>query len=163
MTNIEKIEEIAVMQRALDNAISKKHNTGPVNINSIYIALLDELGELTHELKSNWCWWKKTVNECDRTLVLGELVDVWHFVLTIKNITHESIEGFEDEDWPQGENLEDKESYVDACRNILSRDRESIVKDACMLTWSLGFTVDDIYVGYIEKNQINYERLSSGY
>ncbi len=25
-------------------------------------AILDELGELNHELKADWCWWKKTGN-----------------------------------------------------------------------------------------------------
>ena len=43
------------------------------------MAILDEIGELTHELKANWCWWKKTQAPVDNEKVLGELVDIWHF------------------------------------------------------------------------------------
>lgn len=35
-------------------------------------ALLDELGELNHELKSRWCWWKKTQKPENRDKVLED-------------------------------------------------------------------------------------------
>lgn len=35
------------------------------------LAILDEIGELTHELKANWCWWKKSQAPVDNEKVLG--------------------------------------------------------------------------------------------
>jgi dimeric dUTPase (all-alpha-NTP-PPase superfamily) len=55
--------------------------------------ILDEVGELTHELKANWCWWKKTQPPVDEKKVLGELVDIWHFVLSWQNNFNGGEEG----------------------------------------------------------------------
>ena len=44
-------------------------------------ALFDELGELNHELKAKWCWWKKTQEPVDREKLLEEYVDCIHFGL----------------------------------------------------------------------------------
>ena len=79
---IEKLKEMLEMQRVLDANIYETHGV-EYDEEKTYMALFDELGELNHELKPTWCWWKKTVKPLDREKVLEELVDVWHFALSI--------------------------------------------------------------------------------
>lgn len=144
---LEQLKELLEMQRALDEKKS-------------YLALIDEIGELTHELKGDWCWWKKTQAPVDREKVLEELVDVWHFVLSIEN-----------------------HSIYDKCNSqIMNYDFKRLVKDVdyveiagdlvnskiplfyvMCLTYKLGFDFEDVYEAYKKKNAVNFERLRNGY
>ena len=156
---IEHLKELLSMQRALDESIKKQHNV-VIDIKKLKIAMLDEIGELTHELKGDWCWWKKTQAPVNKEKVLEELVDVWHFVLSIEN-----------------------HSIYDKCNSqIMNYDFKRLVKDVdyveiagdlvnskiplfyvMCLTYKLGFDFEDVYEAYKKKNAINYERLNNGY
>ena len=99
---IEHLKELLEMQRVLDENIYTTHNV-EYDEEKTYLALIDEIGELNHELKAEWCWWKKTVKPVDREKVLEELVDVWHFALSIfyqnhcgVGISKQTIQYFED-------------------------------------------------------------------
>lgn len=43
------------------------------------------------------------------------------------------------------------------------RELDDILYDCIALTEKLGFSFDEIYEGYIEKNKENYERMKRGY
>jgi len=76
-TNIkEKLKEMFQMQRTLNEAILNEFGKNSIVEGKLQLAIIDELGELTHELKGDWCWWKKTQPPVDRQRVLEELVDV---------------------------------------------------------------------------------------
>ena len=163
MTNVEMLKEMIQMQMALDSAIYDGNNV-QYNEEKCYLALFDELGELNHELKKEWCWWKKTQKEVDRQRVLEELVDCYHFGMSIYYHNH----GTElDEFHYESEFVEDcANEYVqsDLYRHISSpRLRNYILVNLLYLTIKLGFTMEDVYNEYKRKNQINYERLSSNY
>ena len=81
----ELIKEMLQMQKKLDEAIMNEYGLNEIDEENLRMAILDEVGELTHELKGNWCWWKKTQAPVDDKKVLGELVDIWHFVLSYQN------------------------------------------------------------------------------
>lgn len=85
MTSTELIKDMLERQKAYDAEVFKKHNVDYVSKSQLESALFDELGELMHAQKSDWCWWKKTQAPVDDNKVLGELVDVWHFVLSWQN------------------------------------------------------------------------------
>ena len=70
------------MQRTLNENILNEFGEEAMTEEKLELAIIDELGELTHELKGDWCWWKKTQKPVDRKRVLEELVDVYHFVMT---------------------------------------------------------------------------------
>ena len=84
------------MQRRLDDKVEEVHNC-TIGIENLEMALLDEIGELTHELKYTWCWWKKTQAPVDKEKVLGELVDIWHFILSWQNHFMRGEEGLRKE------------------------------------------------------------------
>ena len=91
--DIELIKEMLKMQAKLDEAIMKEYGLYTIDEEKLSFAILDEVGELTHELKGNWCYWKKTQPPVDGEKVLGELVDIWHFVLSWQNNFNGGEEG----------------------------------------------------------------------
>lgn len=153
----EKINKMLEMQKALDKAIYTEHNT-QFDEQKCKMAIIDEIGELTHELKGDWCWWKKTQAPVDRTKVLGELVDIWHFVLSYHYQKYDDREYDKNfQAWIE-ENI--GHDYIKLSTHLASMP---ILEELIVLTECLGFTIDDVYNAYIEKNKVNYERLESGY
>lgn len=56
----ELIKEMLKKQSKLDESIMSAYGLEEIDEEKLNMAILDEIGELTHELKANWCWWKKT-------------------------------------------------------------------------------------------------------
>lgn len=80
-TDLRMIETMLKKQDELNSAIMKEFGLAIISKEQIDLATLDEIGEFTHELKGDWCWWKKSQEPVDRNKVLEELADVFHFVL----------------------------------------------------------------------------------
>ena len=163
------IKEMLEMQDKLDEAIMKEYGLDEIDEEKLCFAILDEVGELTHELKGNWCWWKKTQPPVDKEKVLEELVDVWHFVLSWQNHFNHGEEGLRKEK-VMGENIK---QYVWGLKNIkkefvyvltdLPSFTDSRVEALIAITEYLGFTIERVYEAYCGKNKINYQRLKEGY
>lgn len=169
MTNTELIKDMLQMQKKLDEAIMKEYGLTEIDEENLRMAILDEVGELTHELKGNWCWWKKTQAPVDDKKVLGELVDIWHFVLSY----HNHFNG--------GENgILNALMFIrnsDNILNLLMTNEYKLSETlADLATWNihkmerliaitehLGFTIEQVYEAYCDKNKINYQRLKDGY
>ena len=167
--DIELIRKMLKMQAKLDEAIMKEYGLAEIDEEKLCFAILDEVGELTHELKGNWCWWKKTQPQVDEEKVLGELVDIWHFVLSWQNHFMSGEEGLRKEK-VMGENIK---QYVWGLKNIkkefvyvltdLPSFTDSRVEALIAITEYLGFEVEQVYEAYCGKNKINYQRLKEGY
>ena len=165
MTIKEQLKEMFTMQKALNGAILKEFGEDSITEEKLQLAIIDELGELTHELKGNWCWWKKTQPPVDRKRVLEELVDVYHFVMT--------WEMFDNENLSIDDLLCCYSYYINYFGNgvqgdlnyfisgvSVSDDKLSVLLD---LTERLDFSFDEVYQEYINKNEENYDRLARGY
>jgi dimeric dUTPase (all-alpha-NTP-PPase superfamily) len=167
--DIELIKEMLQMQTKLDEAIMKEYGLYTIDEKNLSFAILDEVGELTHELKGNWCWWKKTQAPVDKEKVLGELVDIWHFLLSYQNHFINGEKG-----------IEYTCTFKRNSKNILSLMRNNefglTVAFSDLVSWKwnklerataiteyLGFTIEDVYQAYCGKNKINYQRLKEGY
>ena len=167
--DVELIKEMLKMQAKLDKAIMDEYGLEELDEGKLNLAILDEVGELTHELKGNWCWWKKTQPQVDKSKVLGELVDVWHFILSWQNHFNKG------EEWLRKEKImiENVKQYVWGLKNLqkefgyvltdLPCSSDSRVEALIAITEYLGFTIEDVYKAYCDKNKINYQRLESGY
>lgn len=166
MEHIELIKEMAKMQEKLDAALLEKGRAlGKIedfDRERTTFALIDELGELVHESKGQWCWWKATQKPVERAKVLEELVDVWHFGLSIDN--HNYFFGMK----------LDKVELFTGASNLITYFISKVIEYAddgyllvtpelYKLTYALGFTMEDVYQGYIKKNKENYERIANGY
>lgn len=165
MTIKGQLKEMFTMQKALNEAILKEFGEDSMTEEKLELAIIDELGELTHELKGNWCWWKKTQKSVNRKRVLEELVDVYHFVMIWEMLDNENLE------------IEDLLLYYSYYLNrfgngvqgdlnyfinnvSIERDKLEYLLD---LTERLGFSFDEVYQEYINKNRENYDRLARGY
>jgi len=160
------------MQKELDKAILESKglewNNSKCNIENLQLALLDEIGELTHELKSEWCWWKATQPKVDRERVLEELVDIWHFAMAwlYRDVGNGSVEIVAETIL---DDSLDYSSYLDTFKMTLVLAVElryeafSFMKFLILFSRSLGFQIEDVYNAYIKKNKVNYERLKTGY
>ena len=163
------VNKMLDMQSELDKSIMKEFGLKEIDRNNLRFAILDEIGELTHELKSKWCWWKKTQPPVDKEKLLGELVDIWHFVLSFENNFGNGKE------WYIGKN--DIKESVDFYLCIMKRDKKylftqfwylfepqiDMILTIITITEYLGFTVEQVYEAYCDKNKINYQRLKEGY
>lgn len=167
--DIELIRKMLKKQAKLDKAIMEEYGLEELDEEKLNLAILDEIGELIHELKGNWCWWKKTQPLVDKEKVLEELVDVWHFVLSYQNHFINGEKG-----------IEYTCTFKRNSKNILSLMRNNkfglTVAFSDLVSWKwdklerltaiteyLGFTIEDVYQAYCGMNKINYQRLKEGY
>lgn len=161
----EQLKEMFTMQKALNENILNEFGEDSMTEEKLQLAIIDELGELTHELKGSWCWWKKSQKPVDRKRVLEELVDVYHFVMT--------WEMYLKSRWGIDKILSYYDFYIKRFRKGLKgelwipisgvMDETDKLEPLFDLTEMLGFTFTEVYQEYLRKNKINYERLKNGY
>ena len=164
------IKEMLQMQAKLDKAIMDEYGLDEIDEEKLNMAILDEVGELTHELKANWCWWKKTQEPVDKAKVLEELIDVWHFVLSYTNNFNdgESMFDTETDEFDRGYKYYLSKTHFNknALTNLYSELIDSWLEKLIILvviTEYLGFTIEQVYEAYCDKNKVNYQRLKEGY
>jgi dimeric dUTPase (all-alpha-NTP-PPase superfamily) len=163
MTNVEMLREMIQMQMALDSAIYDGNNV-EYNEEKCYLALFDELGELNHELKKIWCWWKKTQKEVDRQRVLEELVDCYHFGMSI--YYHKYGDNLASANYETRLVERNAKTFTlnELYRAVINTSSKNfILSTLFILTYKLDFTMEDVYQEYKRKNQENYDRLARGY
>lgn len=157
----EKIIEMLHIQEALDKSFMEyMGRTKPLTIEEVRKALFDECGEVNHAMKADWCYWKKSQKPVDRDELKEELADAYHFALTI----HRLIYGFDfyESNVQCGREIYENENWFKVLKNV-SNSRFNALYEAIVLTEKLGFTFDEMYEAYIEKNKVNYERMKEGY
>ena len=165
----ELIKEMLQMQAKLDEAIMNEYGLNEIDEENLRMAILDEVGELTHELKGNWCWWKKTQSPVYEEKVLGELVDIWHFVLSYQNHFNSGEEmlcSYLNEKEMSDtllERLRAKTINLPFALSHLVYYKVSIIIVLVAISEYLGFTIERVYEAYCDKNKINYQRLEKGY
>ena len=140
---------------------------GSISDEQMQSALLDEIGELNHELKGGWCWWKKTQKEPDRAKVLEEFVDVVHFVLmwTLRKDALEAGRGVMTNFTIGFENgRADGYETVDYLASLLDDELPRLkgLMTKC-LAKSLGFEWAEVYEAYKAKNAVNRQRIQDNY
>lgn len=158
------MKELLEMQRVLDEAILKEHGlvyNGAI-ANKMKIALFTELGELMNELPTRFKHWKKTaVDNHEKALV--EYVDALHFQMSLFNCYEskidEKIHNYDDEE----ESLFCDDILECLIKAVSFCDNKTGLSYLFDLGKNLGFTWEEVYNAYKDKNQVNYERLKSGY
>lgn len=162
------IKEMLKKQAELDKSIMSAYGLIEIDEENLRMAILDEVGELTHELKGDWCWWKKTQAPVDDNKVLGELVDIWHFALSYQNHFDCGMQGIINRcmflrnskkhlDLLKAKDYELPEIFSDLV--VFEYKLERLIA----ITEYLGFTIERVYEAYCSKNKINYQRLKEGY
>lgn len=169
-SELRMIETMLKKQDELNSAIMKEFGLTTISKEQIDLATLDEIGEFTHELKGDWCWWKKTQPKVDDAKVLEELVDVWHFILSYTNKFNDGVSMFDtgvvyfnqDYLFYSSKMNFDKTAFTNMLSMLIESwfDRLAVLT---VITEHLGFTIEQVYSAYCDKNKINYQRLKEGY
>lgn len=165
MTSTELIKDMLERQKAYDEEVFKKHNVDYVSKTQLESALFDELGELMHAQKSDWCWWKFTQEPKDEAKVFEEYIDVVHFALMYEIKFGSGCYQYEDIKWNYNKLKTDLgfgQAYAFSCVISLTRD-DNVLAYVIALGLHLGYSFGEIYNEYIRKNEINKERLAKGY
>ena len=164
----EQLTQMFLMQKTLNQNILKEFGQEAMTEEKLQMAIIDELGELTHELKGEWCWWKKSQKPVDRKRVLEELVDIYHFVMTSEmerrySSTDEAIDSILNKyEFSINHFDELEKERLDYLIGDISATCDKL-GELLKLTKCLGFKFDEVYQEYLNKNKINYERLKNGY
>lgn len=156
----EKIIEMLKMQEALDKSFMEYMGNDKLYVQKVRMALFDELGEVNHEMKAEWCYWKKSQKPVDREKLKEELSDVYHFALTLFRLRFGFKQNLNTLRLMK-ENYE-KYNWFEVIENIVKCDDNELYL-CIILTEKLGFTFDEMYQAYINKNKVNYERMKEGY
>lgn len=177
MTDKEMIESMLDMQAKLDETLLKVRGftySDLLRQRAYDRAILDELGELNHELKGDWCWWKKTQAPADEKKVLEEFVDVLHFVLSWQ-LAHHEVSGlplskFTAIAFSEYENsgrFPEHRRVVSAFQPMMLRLSEcNTYPPVSQLMWlmrCLKLDFEDVYQAYLAKNKVNHQRQDRGY
>lgn len=164
------------LQARLDERIVKGNGLTYKDLlygNRYVSAILDEIGELNHELKADWCWWKKTQAPVNREKVLEEFVDCLHFVLSWQIATVE-VEPYSyyrpaEKAWnafkrDEATTVPRAATYVNGIAKWCGDHYvEPPVGAIIRLMNGLGFNIEEVYNAYMTKNRINHERQDNGY
>lgn len=184
MDIIDKKSVILKLQEMLD--LQNKINgvaTGPEWINQDspwYRAVWLECAELMEHL--GWKWWKKP--EINIKQAHLELVDIWHFGLTIlfrQNSSPEAQHALCEEISAEVERISEKRTKMKSYLDMETTIRNSLwlietfafdtIKNKEVFNTNMFFTIcylldlsfDDLYVWYCAKNALNFFRQDHGY
>lgn len=127
-----------------------------------YRAIWVECAELLDHY--GWKWWKKQTPDADQVKL--ELVDIWHFglsILLLESDDREDIAAAVEQQLakaqPSGDFREDLEAFVLATLQSKRFDVASF--GSLMAGIELGF--DELYTRYVGKNVLNFFRQDNGY
>lgn len=127
-----------------------------------YRAVWVECAELMDHY--GWKWWKRQLPDHDQVQL--ELVDIWHFglsILLLRDQSENEIAGAVEEIFlckPEGTDFRlDLEAF--ALKTLQSRDFDVAAFARLIASAGLGF--DQLYSRYIGKNVLNFFRQDNGY
>lgn len=177
-----KVFEMMELQLKEDLLVQEKRDTSYKQIlenNGYFYALLDEFGELNHELKPKWCWWKQSIGEMDEAKAIEEFSDVTHFILSyqLARCNGDIVAAFDfvpEDSYKTGRAINDIdidnpiESTILLILHLAYRwdsfGWENTIEYWICLYRYLGLDFDeDVYEPYIKKNAVNQDRMHNGY
>lgn len=127
-----------------------------------YRAVWTECAELMDH--HGWKWWKK--QNPDTHQIHLEIVDIWHFGMSILLLQHEDVDALAsqiEQQWNPTNNTNDFLQAVEALAADTLTSKSFSVPLFCQLMQLSEFSNDDLYRQYIGKNVLNFFRQDHGY
>ena len=163
---IDKILEMLQLQNSINEKVNPDWKKAGYEW---YVAIYTEAVELLDHI--GWKWWKKQEPNLEQCKL--EIVDIWHFCLSIYACDAEEHEyekvaaqialAFN----PKSEHYDpfkiDVRKMVEAfIRETIETKKPNLYLLAAIMKM-LGMSFDDLYSGYIAKNVLNFFRQENGY
>lgn len=163
--NMAMLQEMLEIQRAHDEwtfeAFGIRNGYADCDLDA---ALLDEVGELNHELKPFWCWWKRGGKYINHSKCLEEWADCMHFILAkiikagpsaekrfLKRA--ENLWKNKDSSWPNRSKTYHLCDLPGEKLSLYLADYMLYIPD------QIGATFEQTYEAYKAKNAVNKERV----
>lgn len=158
-----QILELLRMQEALDESIFKAKDIEEYPLDEARISLFVEVGELMNEFPTYFKYWKSSAVD-NREKGLVEYVDCLHFALSLTNYELTESEKESIPNYSKCKNWWNTYDCIEEISDDLTRGSlRTILEDLFALGNHLGFTWEEIYNAYKEKNKVNWERLKNKY
>ncbi len=158
-TEKNRISQMLTMQDAMNSRVS---DTWRTNDYEWYRAIWVECAEMLDH--HGWKWWKH--QEIDIPQVQLELVDIFHFGLSLRLMSDDSIEDITEE-LAQELSLQTTESdFKKALENLASAAVTTKVFDAIALADCMrlmDMDLNELFRQYVGKNTLNFFRQDHGY
>ena len=162
LQDINMRQQIITMLELQNDMNSKVHLEWREQDFEWYRAIWIECAELLDHY--GWKWWKKQTPDVDQIAL--ELVDIWHFGLSLMLLSDDSTETIIEKvenalsDSSAGENFaDDLELFTE--RTLVTKDFDLVGFSRLMVGIKMDF--ETLYVGYVGKNVLNFFRQDHGY
>lgn len=127
-----------------------------------YRAIWTECAELMDHY--GWKWWKNQPADIEQSKL--ELVDIWHFALSIFLSEHDDIEQIVtviETDWHEDEADSHFRDILESFTLDVLQTKSFNIRGFCKLLVSLDMSFDELYRIYVGKNVLNLFRQDHGY
>lgn len=127
-----------------------------------YRAIWVESAELMDHF--GWKWWKKQTLDMEQVKL--EIIDIWHFGLSMMLQKGQSVEEISTKALAVFSQQREKENLLTCTEHFVSAilpDNDFDLKGFHRLMVAATMTFDDLYCGYIGKNVLNFFRQDHGY
>jgi len=155
-------QQLATMLELQGNMNTKVHAEWRDQDFEWYRAIWVECAELLDHY--GWKWWKKQTPDVDQIAL--ELVDIWHFGLSLLLLSGDSVETIsnrviKDFDGQQGSDdfAIDLEEFT--AQTLMTKEFD--IAGFARLMDGIKMDFETLYVGYVGKNVLNFFRQDNGY
>jgi dimeric dUTPase (all-alpha-NTP-PPase superfamily) len=154
-----QIKQMLTMQNAMNSRVSE---TWQENGYEWYRAIWVECAEMLDH--HGWKWWKH--QEIDVAQVQLELVDIFHFGLSLRLMTGATVENITDTLAIELTQSSDEKDFKIALENLASaavtnKSFDAIALADCMRLMNMD--LDELFRQYVGKNTLNFFRQDHGY
>jgi len=154
-----QIKQMLTMQDAMNSRVS---DTWRENGYEWYRAIWVECAEMLDH--HGWKWWKH--QEIDIAQVQLELVDIFHFGLSLRLMTGATVESITDTLATELTKSSDEKDFKIALENLASaavtnKSFDAIALADCMRLMNMD--LDELFRQYVGKNTLNFFRQDHGY
>ena len=147
----------------LQNAMNSKVNENWVEQDfAWYRAIWVECAELLDHY--GWKWWKKQTPDADQVKL--ELVDVWHFglsILLLESANEADITTTVEQQLAKANPSGDFRADLEAFTLVTLQSKSFDVASFATLMAGIDLSFDELYTRYVGKNVLNFFRQDNGY
>ena len=154
---------VAVMLTLQDEMNRRVDDDWRAQRRAFWRAIWIECAELMDHY-GGWKWWKHS--DCDAEQVLLEIVDIWHFGLSIRLARHPDLDAAAAEiaaELADPKRFESFHEGVEALARTALNEGDLAFSAVPFLLEDLGRSLDDLYASYVGKNVLNVFRQDHGY
>lgn len=159
-------KQIISLQKKLDARIlEEKKLLVEKTIDKRFLALLVELSEFSNELRC-FKYWSNRMTYKSKELVLDEFIDCLHFLISIGLSFNIDLEAYSYE-LKQEQDLTllilETFNHTIAFWKNITNDYANILNHFFTIANILQFSFQDIFQAYLNKNEINHQRIINNY